>query len=27
LWVVRFAVLEHLLWGDRSDDQLVGTSG
>ncbi len=27
LWVIRFAVLEHLLWGDRSDDELVGTSG
>ncbi|MDP6481088.1 MAG: GtrA family protein [Acidimicrobiales bacterium] len=27
LWLVRFAVLEHLLWGDRSDDELVGTSG
>jgi putative flippase GtrA len=27
LWLVRFAVLEHLLWGDRSDDELVETSG
>ncbi|MAG03703.1 MAG: hypothetical protein CL406_03695 [Acidimicrobiaceae bacterium] len=27
LWLVRFAVLEHLLWGDRADDELVGTSG
>ncbi len=27
LWLVRFAVLEHLLWGDQSDDELVETSG
>ena len=27
LWIIRFAVLEHLLWGDRTDDELIGTSG
>lgn len=26
LWMVRFAVLEHLLWGNKSDEELVGSS-
>ena len=26
LWVVRFAVLEHLLWGDRAESQLTESS-
>ena len=26
LWIVRFAVLEHLLWGDRAEGQLTKTS-
>jgi len=26
LWIIRFAVLEHLLWGDRAEGQLTKTS-
>ena len=26
LWIVRFAVLEHLLWGDRAESQLTESS-